>query len=548
MEPFNPTVEHEPESAEDYYQTGLEHENFDNREQALDAYAKALEINPQHAPTHFRLGLMQLRSANLPSASHHLRQAVSGGLLEANYYAGLTACWEGDLDQAEAFFRSVPAGSSLSAAALRQLGQLALGKQDWQKAVDLFQSSVEDEDRPVAGNLLLGIALRRCGRRTEASHIIDQVLSIDPLNHIALRERRLLLGSQDSGSQDILQRMMADDRQYILDLAGFYQAAGLLDEALQILEQAWQDWPYAMIAYLAANIYDKLGNDEGKEAWLLKGSQASPDYVFPSRLEEVLALEKAIFQNSQDARARYYLGNFYYAHERYDEGVQLWKEALLGLNDFDVLYRNLGLAAWQRGQNLPDAIKYFEQALTLNPQNQDLYLHLDDLYKAQGLIEKRAQLLGAIKAASDVREDVHKHSIVMLVDLGHFAEALDIMERENFVPLEMDQSFHNVYVQALMMRADAHLQEDRLEQAAADYQKALQFPTNLGVGAPTTRSQAHIYYHLGLSYEKLGRFRDALAAWQCAASEHHSHGSELFTFVQKSLDKLSRYSELGLEI
>jgi hypothetical protein len=91
------------------------------------------------------------------------------------------------------------------------------------------------------------------------------------------------------------------------------------------------------------------------------------------------------------------------------------------------------------------------------------------------------------------------------------------------------------------------VKDGRTEEAVSDYQKALQFPATLGVGAPTTLSQAHIYYHLGIAYEQLGHFRDALTAWRCAASEHHAHSTELFEFVQKSLDKLSRYSELGFE-
>ena len=110
----------------------------------------------------------------------------------------------------------------------------------------------------------------------------------------------------------------------------------------------------------------------------------------------------------------------------------------------------------------------------------------------------------------------------------------------------MDQSFHNVYVSALLMRAGAHLKEGRIEQAVSDYQKALQFPANLGVGAPTTLSQAHIYYHLGLSYEQLGRFREAIRAWQSAACEHHAWHRSL-RICTKILDKLSRYSELGFE-
>lgn len=75
----------------------------------------------------------------------------------------------------------------------------------------------------------------------------------------------------------------------------------------------------------------------------------------------------------------------------------------------------------------------------------------------------------------------------------------------------------------------------------------LEYPENHGVGAPTTRAQAHIYYHLGLAYEKLGKYPKAIKAWREAASEHHPHGKERFTYVQRALDKFSRYSELGLE-
>ena len=142
---------------------------------------------------------------------------------------------------------------------------------------------------------------------------------------------------------------------------------------------------------------------------------------------------------------------------------------------------------------------------------------------------------------------MHKHRITMMVELGHYQEAIEVMAAEKFIPLEMDQSFHEVYVQALMMRAKDHLNAGRIEEAIRDYYKMLEYPENHGVGAPTTRAQAHIYYHLGLAYEKLGKYSKAIKAWREAASEHHPHGKELFAYVQMALDKLSRYSELGLE-
>ena len=302
-----------------------------------------------------------------------------------------------------------------------------------------------------------------------------------------------------------------------------------------------------MTAYLAAFLSHQIGDDDAEGTWLKKAHDASPDFGFPSRLEEVLALQFALEKDFQDSKAKYFLGNFFYARERCDEAIQLWTEALDGMDTYDVIFRNLGISAWQRKNNPLEAIKWFEKALALNPHNQDLYLHLDELYKSQNLTNNREQLLDRIKGLSDAREDVHKHRITMMVELGHYQEAIELMAGEKFIPLEMDQSFHEVYVQALMLRAKDHLNAGRMEAAIRDYYKMLEYPENHGVGAPTTRAQAHIYYHLGLVYEKLGKYAQAIKAWREAASEHHPHAKELFTYVQMALDKLSRYSELGLE-
>ena len=135
----------------------------------------------------------------------------------------------------------------------------------------------------------------------------------------------------------------------------------------------------------------------------------------------------------------------------------------------------------------------------------------------------------------------------MMVELGQYEQAIEVMTSEKFIPLEMDQSFHEIYVKALMMRAQDQIKSGHYNEAIQDYNKMLEYPENHGVGAPTTRAQAHIYYHLGLAYEKLGKYQLAIKAWLEAASEQHPHGNELYKYVQMALDKVSRYSELGLE-
>jgi tetratricopeptide (TPR) repeat protein len=318
-----------------------------------------------------------------------------------------------------------------------------------------------------------------------------------------------------------------------------------MEDALAVLEEAAQAWAYPMLGYLAAVLCQALGQEEQGEAWLAKAAESGPDLVFPSRLWEVEALRWAIDQDPGDARAKYYLGNFLYAHERFEDGIRLWEGALEGLASFDVIYRNLGLAYWKQRDDPERAVDFFKKGLALNPHNQDFYILLDDLYRAQGLQEKRSELLEAIRALDRPREDVRKRTLVMLVELGRYEEALKALTGESFVPLEMDQSFHQVYVDALMARADAHLREGQIEEAIVSYRQALAFPDNLGVGRPTTMGQAEVLYRLGCACEQLGRFAEALSAWRAAAAEYHPFGDDLYEFVQHSLDKLSRYSELG---
>ena len=223
----------------------------------------------------------------------------------------------------------------------------------------------------------------------------------------------------------------------------------------------------------------------------------------------------------------------------------MWEQAQEGLATFDVIHRNLGLAYWQQKDDLARRVEQFEKALSLNPYNQELYIHLDDLFRQMDMVEKRVELLNGMLALDPIREDLRKRTLTMMVDLGDYQKALKIMNEESFVPLEMDQSFHDVYVRAILQSVEAHLAADEVEHAIEDDKKALEFPQNLGVGRPLTMGNAEIHYRLGCAYEQLGKYQHAIRSWREAAEEAHSHGDELYSYVEKSLDKLGRYSELG---
>ena len=70
-----------------------------------------------------------------------------------------------------------------------------------------------------------------------------------------------------------------------------------------------------------------------------------------------------------------------------------------------------------------------------------------------------------------------------------------------------------------------------------------------GFDGPLLPRHAHFFATFGkFGAAAANRATDILAEQKReAASEHHTHGKELYPYIQMALDKLSRYSELGLE-
>ncbi|MGB9800237.1 MAG: DUF5107 domain-containing protein [Thermanaerothrix sp.] len=528
-----------------YYEQGLYYEKLDQRDHAIAYYCKALEEDPNHPLANLRLGLLYVRAADFQRASRHLQTALLNSLNDAHYFLGFIATQQNNIEDAFDHFRSLPTTSDLYLPALVNIAGLLVRQNNLEEALATIRRVLEAKPDVAILQVLLGTLYRKAGNSTKAAESLARVIQMDPLNHAALWELGLITG--DEQYHQTLTRLLNDDRQYILDLAGYYIGLGCYEDALQVLSRYKTLYAYPMMGYLGYWICHSLGHEAQAREWYQWALDCKPDFCFPSRLEEILALLTAIKHHPDDYKAHYYLGNFLYARQRYDEAIQCWEKAAQGLNNFDVLYRNLGWAMWKYKNDSLRAVEYFEQALAINPLNQDLYLHLDDLYKGLGRQDNRKRLLERIEALPDLREDVRKRRVLMLVELGEEEKALHIMQSEKFVPLEMDQTFHDVYVKALLQRAEKHLNAGQVEQAIEDYHQALEYPINLGVGQPPDLKQAQIYYLLGLAYEQIGRYQEALDAWYCAAKEYHPSHSEFYPYVEYALDKINRYTELGLE-
>ena len=98
-----------------------------------------------------------------------------------------------------------------------------------------------------------------------------------------------------------------------------------------------------MVHYTLGWLEEKRGNVAAAFKQFKRAASLSPDYCFPSRLEEIAVLEAAMRANPKDARAPYYLGNLFYDRRRHREAMKLWERSAKRDGHFAIVWRNLGI-------------------------------------------------------------------------------------------------------------------------------------------------------------------------------------------------------------
>ncbi len=223
-----------------------------------------------------------------------------------------------------------------------------------------------------------------------------------------------------------------------LDLAFDYAAAGLFAEALALLSgvvSSPSSATYPMVYYFLSQLAAQTGSRELAAEYRTLAAKASPDYCFPSRLEEMKLLEKTL--DRPDAKGLYYLGNLYYDKKRYEEAISLWEKSVAIDKGFSIPWRNLGIAYFNIRHNSERALDAYQRALLENPQDARVFYELDQLRKRIGVppmerlafLQQRADLVAQ-------RDDLTVELVTLYNQTGEPEKALEILLGRRFHPWE----------------------------------------------------------------------------------------------------------------
>ncbi|MFN8483227.1 MAG: DUF5107 domain-containing protein [Anaerolineae bacterium] len=510
-------------TAEELFLVGLHLEQYRHPGLSPEPYwREALRRDPGDARCNLALGKLALRRGEFATAEDHFRAAVKRLTWlnfnpydgEAHYNLGLALQYAGRLDEAHKAFYKATWNYAWQAAAFYGLAQIASLRGEPARALEHLDRSLAVNVHNNKARGLKAALLRRAGQSAAAETLAAESVSLDPLDFWARYELALATPAQASFRLAEMQALMRGEAQTYLDVALDYAAAGLDDEARDLLTIAARLTPlHPTAAYTLSYLARRNGDAAADTEWHARAAEASPDYCFPWRLEEMLILQDTLRAYRDDARASYYLGNLLYDKLRRAEAVALWQRAADLEPRLSIPWRNLGLAAYNDDKDLDAALAYFEKAVAANPQDPRLMLEHDFLLRRKA-VAPETRLARYLERMDVVvqRNDLITELMALYNRTGQPAEALDLCQGRNFHPWEAGEgSVASQYTSAHWLLGRQALDAGDPRRALATFQAGLAWPSSLGE-LPSDAEIAQLLYFTGLAHTALSDGEGAAAA------------------------------------
>jgi tetratricopeptide (TPR) repeat protein len=539
---------------EQLYLTGLHleqyrHANYDPR----PYYLEAVRRDPGDVRCNNAMGLLCLRRGQPEMAEPFFRKAIETLTArnpnpydgEPFYNLGCALMMQGRLDEAfDAFYKSAW-NAPMQDAAYFNLAQIAARKGEYEKALALAGKSLVRNWHNHRCRHLMTVLLRKLGRRKEAATLASESLALDHFNVGCLFEQAELAKSVALSEREAAhEHVLAVSRGAVhthLEYALDYAAAGFFEEASELLSACTRKGgaAYPMLHYFLGYFASLDGRPEAARAHHEEAARAVPDYCFPNRWEEVVALRNAQLVNGTDSKAPYYLGNLWYGYREYDEAIACWEKSVAIDDGFPTAWRNLALAYYNKRNDSVKALEAMEKAFALDRTDARVLMELDQLYKKLARTPaERLSILEKYPALVESRDDLVLELITLHNILGHHGIARDLIAKRKFHPWEGGEGkVTRQYILSHLELAKEAVAEKRFADALELLKQTDIYPENLGEGKLPGALENDLLYYQGLACEGLGN-REAAAERFRKASVGLREPTQAFFYNDQSPDTI----------
>ncbi|TCC92354.1 DUF5107 domain-containing protein [Pedobacter frigiditerrae] len=556
----------EIENNEQLFLTGLHLEQYRHATyNPFDYYNEALSRDSGDIRCNNAVGILKLRKGKFEDAEYYFKTAIKT-LTDRNpnpydgepyFNLGLSLKLQNSFDEAyNAFYKSI-----WNAAWQNQgyfyITQLDIIKGDLESGLVHIEKSISKNTNDQKALHLHVAILRKLGKTKNALSIAETYLVNDHFNFGIHFEKYLLSENLNDLSQ--LHHLIRKNIHTYIEYALDYAAAGLYHEAGLLLNAGieLQTEVYPLAYYYLAWFYSKTGNEKLAKETYNKAAHANPAYCFPNHIEAVLALQDAMRQNPDDAKAPYYLGNFWYASKYYNEAIDCWQKSITIDPNFPTVQRNLALAYYNKTDKQENAVELLEKAFELDKNDARILMELDQLYKRVNKdLDFRLHFLTQNKDLVLQRDDVYLEYITLLNLNGEYQKAFDLLQNRIFHPWEGGEGKVAIqYVTSLVEMAKQAIADENYSTAIQYLTNAQYYPHNLAEGKLTGTQENDIFYWLGVAYEKLNDINKAHHYWKKATKGLSEPAAAIFYNDQQpdkifyqgfALIQLNRHAEAEL--
>jgi len=525
------TFEDKPDdqlTAEQRYLKGRWSDRATDRLEARKYYELALEKDSGHVLALRALAVLDLEAGLYEDAMSRLTSVLDrdgdDGL--AWYFRGVCQLSCENTEEAVACgyrtarcFGARSLGYDLVGRAYMRLGER-------EKAVAAFREAANANPNDARAKDHLMLALYATQHTDQAFRQAEEAVRESPTG---LVPGALLALKSDSAMKRFVgaaREFVGEDDFEMIETSLVFADLGLFDEAGRLLRAACVNavpkkqrslLPLYYLAYFAS----RQGDDQSAHKYLEEAASISRDFVFPSRREAVDVLSYAINEKPGDANAHLHLGNLYGDLGRVDEAVAQWEKAVQLDTALSIPFRNLGLASLSRERDLSKAAEHYRKAIAARGEDQTLYRDLAEILVADGKRPEAIRLIESMPIKGQRRSELTIMLAEAYVAEERYADAIDLLESTPyFVNWEGQDITWVLFNRAHLERGQQRFEQKQFKAALEDFEAALTYPENLGVGRTNQPQEAPAEYWRGKALEALGRLEEARSAWKKGASGH----------------------------
>ncbi|MCX6223150.1 MAG: tetratricopeptide repeat protein [Bacteroidia bacterium] len=306
----------------------------------------------------------------------------------------------------------------------------------------------------------------------------------------------------------------------ILETSIAFSELGLYSEAAWILENACisgvddakQNF---LIQYHLAYLNSLSGKKDKSDTYLAKAAANYQDFIMASRPESMDVLEFAVNANQKDALARYQLGNLLGNFGRLDEAADYWTQAVQLNPAMSIPWRNLGLYHWVIGDDHAKSENCFQNAIKARPYDQTLYRDLARVLVDNGRRPEAISQLENMSFNGMKRSDIIQDLAQDYLDEQRYDECYNLLiSTPYFVNWEGSTITWDLFNQAHTGKGTDLFNQKKYNEALIQFEMALTFPENLGVGHSVRTEEACAWFWKGKTLLAMGKSKEAMAAWQ----------------------------------